>query len=327
MNKEEIYAKWAPEASVWSRWVKPVLFAYLDILEPGPLQSTGGPTSLLASARPSSPSGVPAFSVAEPATGSEAEQSSEPAVPETSWEWRWVPARGWVKSIRPEPVLHTAWETEWVPATGTRSALVLDLPGAEGVLLGLELGARGYRPVPLYNAVPLPGGEPPFDPLTSRPVAAVQVLPILHAFKKGAAILDLIDLPPDAPPVFLLDANRRGEGRKMLPDEFDNRSVCFTTDFPSANFLSAQRISCVVLVQRSGEQPQLDLAHVLRRWQKAGIAIHLKQLDVPGPPVPCEIARPSWFGAMFQRALSLVGLHRGEAGGFGAWITNSSAGG
>ena len=113
----------------------------------------------------------------------------------------------------------------------------------------------------------------------------------------------------------------------MLPDEFDNRSVCFTTDFPSANFLAAQRIGRVVLVQRSGEQPQLDLAHVLRRWQQAGITILLKRLDLPGPPVPCEIGRPSWFGAMFQRALSMVGLHYGEAGGFGAWVTASSAGG
>jgi len=51
----------------------------------------------------------------------------------------------------------------------------------------------------------------------------------------------------------------------MLPDEFDNRSVCFTTDFPSANFLSAQRVGGVVLVQQTGTRPQLDLAHVLRR--------------------------------------------------------------
>ena len=204
---------------------------------------------------------------------------------------------------------------------------MLDLPGPEGALLGLELAIRGYRPVPLYNAVPLPIWEPQFDSVTGRPVAAVPVLPILAALRGGAAILAQIPLPPEAPPVFLLDAHRRAEGRKMLPDEFDNRSVCFTTDFPSANFLSAQRIRTVVLAQRSGDQPQLDLAHVLRRWQQAGVAIQLKRMDTPGPPVPCEIRRPSWFGAMFQRALAMVGLRRGEAGGFGAWITDTSAAG
>jgi len=29
MNKEQIYSIWAPEGPVWSKWVKPVLFAYL----------------------------------------------------------------------------------------------------------------------------------------------------------------------------------------------------------------------------------------------------------------------------------------------------------
>jgi len=301
MNKELIFLTWAPETSVWSRWAKPVPFAYLDSATPiadahEPPRADGWPTT-------------------HPLPFGRGEGS--------------VPSQG-VNGLNvvggnclPEPV----WETDWVPAIETRSALVLDLPGAEGVLRGLELAARGYRPVPLYNAVPLPGGEPPLDPLTSRPVAAVQVLPILHALKTGATILGQIDLPPDAPPVFLLDAHRRGAGRKMLPDEFDNRSVCFTTDFPSANFLAAQHIARVVLVQPSGQQPQLDLAHVLRRWQQSGIAIQLKRLDVPGPSVPCEVARPSWFGAMFQRALSMVGLHYGEAGGFGGWVTSSSAGG
>src|SRR5258708_39875145 len=30
MNKEEIFSTWAPDESPWSRWAKPVLFAYLD---------------------------------------------------------------------------------------------------------------------------------------------------------------------------------------------------------------------------------------------------------------------------------------------------------
>ena len=34
------------------------------------------------------------------------------------------------------------------PPTAERAALVLDLPGAEGVFAGLALAARGYQPVP-----------------------------------------------------------------------------------------------------------------------------------------------------------------------------------
>ena len=60
---------------------------------------------------------------------------------------------------------------------------------------------------------------------------------------------------------------------------------------------------------------------------QAGIAVQLKQMDQPGPALPCQIPQPSWFGAMFQRALSMVSLRHGEAGGFRAWVTASSAGG
>ena len=338
MNKEEIFAAWAPETSIWSRWVKPVLFAYLDVAAPV-APSYGSATSLPGNLPLPFQRGEgqgegsvlpPESTVPTPADKAETATHEPPGTP-TSLPASAQPAQPVTGTTRHEssapslaaPVL----ETNWVPAIETRSALVLDLPGAEGVRLGLDLAARGYRPVPLYNAVPVSSGEPLLDLMTGRPVAAVQVLPIVHALKEGATSLGLIDLPADAPPVFLLDAHRRAAGRKMLPDEFDNRSVCFTTDFPSANFLFAQRIGCVVLVQRTGEQPQLDLAHVLRRWQQSGITVQLKRLDAPGPPVPCEIQRPSWFGTMFQRALSMVGLHYGEAGGFGGWVTDTSAGG
>ncbi len=250
--------------------------------------------------------------------------------PETA---RWSP---WAKpvlfacldpSTPARPAVERVWDTDWVPPVAAGSLLVLDLPAAEGVYLGLALTARGYRPVPLYNALPLPSGEPLFDPLTGRPVAAVNVLPILSALKEGADVLGGTNPPPQAPPAFLLDANRRGGGRQMLPDEFDNRSICFTTDFPSANFLSGQGFCSAVLVQRGSDQPQPDLAHVLQRWQAGGIGIHVKNLDLAGPPVPRELAKPSWFGAMFQRALAMVGLRRGEGGGFGAWVHDSWAGG
>jgi len=254
MNKQEIFAVWAPDASPWYTWVKPVLFAHLDAV----------------------------FAASE--------------LPE------------------PPSDLH------WCPPPERRTAIVVDLPGAEGVGMGVALAARGYRPVPLYNALPLPGGQIILDPLTRRNVAAVNVIPIISALRMGTENLERLQIAPDAPPAFLLDTNRQGDGRIMAPDEFDNRSLCFTTDFPSANFLLANGVARGLLVQKTRPDPQPDLAHVLRRWQDGGVALEMIRVDFPSEPQRLEVARPSWYGAMFQRALSALGLRRAFGGGFGAWI-------
>jgi hypothetical protein len=204
--------------------------------------------------------------------------------------------------------------------------LILDLPGPEGVLYGLALASRGYRPVPLYNAVPGPWATVPASG-TDRPVSAVDVLPIVSALKSGAPLLARVSLPNDAPPTFLLDSNRHGNWRKMQPDEFDNRSVCFTTDFPSAKYLLAQGVQGVLLVQRDQRIPQQDLAHILRRWQDEGLVLRTIATAVPGQIENLQVDRPSWYGAMFQRALAAVGLRRSRTGGFGAWIPDSASGG
>src|SRR5262249_10190457 len=223
----------------------------------------------------------------------------------------------------PEPV----GDPSWAPALAENVALVLDLAGAEGVQTGIALAGRGYRPVPLYNAIPLPFGESAFDPVTSRPLAAVNVVPILNGLRWGAEQLAQLNLPADAPPAFLLDANRAGEGRNMGPGEFDNRSISFTTDFPSAIFLTSHGIQRALLVQGHNGEPKSDLAHSLRRWQDGGIQLQRLGLDDRSQIEPFEVARPSWYGAMFQRALAGIGLRRAVGGGFGAWIRDSSAGG
>lgn len=205
--------------------------------------------------------------------------------------------------------------------------MVLDLPRDEGIWLGLALATRGYRPVPLYNALPLPFGMPVFDPSSQRPVAAVDVVPIVSALRQGVEQLAVLKIPREAPPVFILDANRQGGGVRMLPDEFDNRSVCFTTDFPSANYLTSHGIRAVLLVQRERLEPQTDLAHVLRRWQDAGLPLQRMRIDQPSEREQFQVQRPSWYRSMFQRALAAFGLRRSPAGGFGAWIPESSSGG
>jgi hypothetical protein len=218
-------------------------------------------------------------------------------------------------------------DLDWCPAIEDRAAIVVELPGAESVMLGIALAERGYRPVPLFNAIPLPGGRPVLDPFTGQKVAAVDVLPTISALRQEAERLAGLTIAPAAPPAFLLDENRRGDGRTLLPGEFDNRSVCFTTDFPSALFLLAYGIQRALLVQKARLSPQSDLEHVLRRWQDDHIALEIARVDIPDPRKPLEIPKPPWYGAMFQRALLALGLRRGSGEGFGAWIPESSAGG
>ena len=216
-------------------------------------------------------------------------------------------------------------EVGWAPPAGENVALVVDLPGNQGVLTGLALAARGYRPVPLYNAVPSPQQSVQLEEGVIPVVRLVDVRPILAALWHGTTRLQSTALAPKAPPAFLLDANRRGAFAPSA-GRFDNRSVSFTTDFPSANFLFGHNVRHALLVQMTGDQPQSDLAHTLRRWQEAGIVIELKRLDAPGPPMPCVVQRPSLFGSLWYRLWAMLGLHRNELGGFGGLIEEPGSG-
>jgi hypothetical protein len=148
-------------------------------------------------------------------------------------------------------------------------------------------------------------------------------LPIVRALAQTSLRLAEIQLPSDAPPVFLLDSNRQGDGRPMRLGDFDNRSVCFTTDFPSANFLHAYGIQGVLLMQRSRILPMADLSHILRRWQDDGLKLELTRVDFPDGRLALEVERPSWYGVMFQRVLLAMGLRRAGMGGFGAFVAPS----
>jgi hypothetical protein len=213
---------------------------------------------------------------------------------------------------------------DWVEELPSRSALILDLPGSEGVLLGLMLAGCGYRPVPLYNSVPWRSRVRPETNEVFH--AVVDTWPIVAAIKEGAETSAGANLRSDAPPAFLLDANRRGPTYLGMHAEYDNRSISFTTDFPSANFLQANGIQSVVLVQRLGEQPQADLSHTLRRWQEEGLAIYVKQLELAEPIKRIEVTKPSQFGGLWYRALALLGLRKHPLGGYGGLLSDGSAG-
>jgi hypothetical protein len=248
MTPTELYKLWAPDDSLWSNWVKPVLFA-----EAAPVAIFSPP------------------------------------------DWR-------------------SANVAWAPGVDAATAIILDLEEAFPVWMGMALAARGYRPVPLYNGA-------------SGPSAIVEVSRIAGALH--AVARELADLPiaRNAPPVFLLDAKRSGGGAVVGPGRFDNRWAVFPQDFPSANFLLAHGIRAVVLGQTTATTPQPDLAHVLLRWQEAGIQILSCDVQGQSNPEPVHINRPSNFRRLWYRALVLAGLRRNSAGGFGGIVPEPSQSG
>jgi len=233
----------------------------------------------------------------------------------------WSP---WVKPVlfahaAEAPLAATLSQSEtdiaWAPPADGKSAIVVDVSGSAGIYLGIALAERGYRPLPLYNAVPGP------------PMAAlVDVWPIVHQLIAASSRLAELNLPPDAPPAFLLDAARRTGAGDAAPGRFDNRSVSFPTDFPSANFLLSRGIERALLVQETTAAPQPDLAHTLLRWQQAGIRIEAKQLRSSGPITPIVVTGPRFYRWLWYRLLTLSGLRRNPLGGFGGILPAASGG-
>jgi hypothetical protein len=249
----------------------------------------------------------------------------------------WAPDdSAWSAWVKPVLFAHLDDESESAPAVAEvgvgwagpangNAVVVVDLPGASGVGLGLELAAIGYRPVPLYNACPSPDGpmwstEPP-------PITAVDVVPIMKALAGGATRLSSCALDASAPPAFLLDAARRGvAGSALEPGSFDNRSISLPTDFPSGTLLRSRGVRRVLVVQEGTREPQADLAHTLARWQKAGIEISAIDLRDASSSAPLRVTEPPLFRRMWYAFLATAGLRRSPFGGFGGTLPVPSAG-
>ncbi len=199
----------------------------------------------------------------------------------------------------------------WLKPLHRRTAIVLDLPGEAAVAGGLQLTRRGYRPVPLFNT-------------SSASNAVVSVTAIVAGLKAGEAILEKAALPADAPPAFLLDANRLPTTTRARPGMYDNRWVVLPQDFPSAAVLRRHHIDTVVLWQRANVAPANDLAHILRRWQEAGLTLLTKCGEPDQPPSPLNVPRPSLFRSVLHRLAVLSGLRRNFAGGFGSTVPEPS---
>ena len=198
-------------------------------------------------------------------------------------------------------------DLSWFEDARTRTAAIVDLPGAESVRAGLELARRGYRPVPLFNT-------------SVGPSPVIDAGAIASALMAGAEELRDISLPPDAPPAFLLDSDRTRPSVTPAPGRYDNRWIVFPQDFPSSNYLQASGIGEVLVIQREAAAPADDLAHVLLRWQQAGIQISATDPAARGRPRSLTISTPSRFRRAWYRVMAVAGFRRNDAGGFGAMI-------
>ncbi|HEY6389259.1 MAG TPA: hypothetical protein VIX91_26560 [Candidatus Acidoferrum sp.] len=160
-----------------------------------------------------------------------------------------------------------------------------------------------------------------------RSPTVVDMRGLLLALCQGAKLLQFAKIADDAPPVFLLDSKRISS---VPLDEmaFDNRWMVFPQDFPSARLLLTIGIKRVVFVHDTFQsQPPEDLAHILLRWQEAGIGVESKSARFGEAPAPIRVTRPYRFRAAWYRALAVLGLRRNEAGGFGGYPPAPSSGG
>jgi hypothetical protein len=196
-----------------------------------------------------------------------------------------------------------------IPDARSHAAVVVDLPGAASLLVGVALARRGYRPVPLYNT-------------TVDAAEVVDSARIAAGLPSAAREIRAAKLPPNAPPAFLLDASRMVPRVALTPGKYDNRWAVFPQDFPSAVFLRSRRLVQAVLLH-GGAAPADDLAHVLRRWQEAGIGILHHDRNDAGRLAELRIDTPPRFRLPWYRALAIANLRRSAGGGFGAVIPAS----
>jgi hypothetical protein len=248
------------------------------------------------------------FAQVAPRTDREPPKASDPSSPLAQFVSSTVPARpSRVLPLGEQQLVH-------LPSADGKTLIVAELPGLNTVELALMLAKQGYRPVPLFNATRNTNAEVPLDDLILAMIAVTDEL----AF---------VNIPIQAPPLFMLDAGRKGQRREPPPGTFDNRSIVFPQDFPSGNLLLSMGIENAMVVVNGKTTMADDLAHVLRRWQESGMTILHDNIDTPNPPEVFDVPRPSRFRNLFYRILAGIGLKRNSAGGFGARVPVPSEGG
>jgi hypothetical protein len=234
------------------------------------------------------------------------------APPDVIWsEWAKPVAFVHAEDVSGEPAV--AAEARKISLTiDVSSTVVVDLPGAEAVQVGLLLAERGFCPVPLFNG-------------TSGPSAVVDVLGITRALVAGAETLRRRAVSAHAVPAFLLDAGRGGASSAVKPGAYDNRWVTLPQDFPSGALLVSHGLRTATLIQRDGLSIKPDLAHVLRRWQDHGITLRVMDIATGQVADGVTVPKPSRFRLAWYAAVALLGLRRSNVGGFGSPIPEETS--
>ena len=199
-----------------------------------------------------------------------------------------------------------------LPRPWDQSAIVVDLPGAQSVLVGLALAQRGYRPVPLYNG-------------TSGPAPVVPVDGIEPALGAGADVLKRCTIAPDARPVFLLDSDRSTPIGAGEAGRYDNRWIVLPQDAPSGTFLLSQGVREITLITQRLGVPQPDLTHVLLRWKEAGLRLRAVSLETGAVDENLSLTAPERFRRIWYGAIALFGLRRNNVGGFGSTVPEQTS--
>lgn len=250
-----------------------------------------------------------------------------------TWRAADSPWPQWVKPVIFPFLTPAALESDyviqdWPLPLCADTAIVIDLPGAEGISACIAMARAGYRPVLLYNACPnadyaemSEAGLRAHADSASPPVV-VDMSSILAAVCATSKELASLRLPLQAPPVFVLDASRRGGYSE--PGWFDNRSFVTVFDFPSVDYLRRRGIARVVLVQPSSET-NLDILQVMLQMQRSGMTMGLQSPWVPWDPRPHVFRPPIFFVTAWEWLSRKVGYRRNEFNSsFGGVIPHSS---
>jgi len=144
----------------------------------------------------------------------------------------------------------------------SKTAIIVDLPGAQGVETGIGLAKIGFRPVPMYNAI--------HETKIGGLAQAVDNKPIINALLAGSEILRFVKIDDAAPPAFLIDHSRNKQ-MHSTGGIFDNRWNITPDDMPEAWSMKQNGINRVVL-WTTGQQNR-DLNMILDSYRLSGIEV------------------------------------------------------
>jgi hypothetical protein len=220
----------------------------------------------------------------------------------------------------PDPA--AASQGGWVASLLPDAAVIVELPGAASVRVGLQLASCGYRPIPLFNACPF--GLDDLATAVSRSgadfaPAVVDVLGVIRALERNTKALESLHLPPSAPPAFLLDANRSDGPLFPIAGMFDNRSILRESDLPTADFLKEHGIRQVILVRMANDLSR-DVRPILLSWQAAGLQILAQRPGGEWIPQSYTVRRPRFLSILLDKLIMWLGFRTNSQGSFGRTV-------